>query len=684
MNAFPPIPLKARLPYWLLGAMGLLFVFTFALGVRRMILEAQYRRHGADMQFTLESALYYRRVKMVHDTGRLPAHDPMIQYPEGIDPRTTYTSGSEPVYAALARLFPSSVPMPNRIRWIESAWFCLGVPLLALGLYGWTRRVGPALWGSLFYAASISSVIRSTGQELSHENFALPFLIAHWALAVSAPGARTPLMRLAGHAGSALALALALCNWDLIQFYVALRFLYVAWGLLRETPSRGSVFGAWRFDALALVAVGFLNPYHHAQGWLTSPTMGLVYGVAILSALRARLNAQVEAAPRWRAIAARTGVLIGAMGVTALLHRVWGPDGAYGHFSELLWAKLRFLNEKPADPSRLTFNQRILWVPALNSTDWRLALSLFPALLGLTIPSALLLWMHSKKSPNSGTLFLLFAFVVSAVAFWLFARFHVFLALFSCLILGVAWSALPAGRVVLRGVVAVLFGAGLVVETLHSVRDPGRWGRLNVYYKQLEELTGWMARHVAPDPVLANFGVSSSIAAYGKCAILLHPKFENAGLRDRVKAYGEKLFQGTEQEFRDWADEHGAQYYVHAFGEFSSEHPELQMRYFVNTLAPSTNSAAHGFEFDPDGRTQFIPLWRNVKYAVFRIITRADEVMARQMVRQAEVAFEKGDMDGTEEASLQALKRVPTQERALELLRLSAVLKESGFRAGGE
>jgi len=53
-------------------------------------------------------------------------------------------------------------------------------------------------------------------------------------------------------------------------------------------------------------------------------------------------------------------------------------------------------------------------------------------------------------------------------------------------------------------------------------------------------------------------------------------------------------------------------------------------------------------------------------------------------VRQAEVAFEKGDMDGTEEASLQALKRVPTQERALELLRLSAVLKEAGFRAGQE
>jgi hypothetical protein len=45
---------------------------------------------------------------------------------------------------------------------------------------------------------------------------------------------------------------------------------------------------------------------------------------------------------------------------------------SYSHFTSLLGAKLRFFNIRPDDPSLLTFNQRILWVPALNSTSWPL------------------------------------------------------------------------------------------------------------------------------------------------------------------------------------------------------------------------------------------------------------------------------------------------------------------------
>ncbi|MCZ7591123.1 MAG: hypothetical protein M5U15_02745 [Kiritimatiellae bacterium] len=89
----------------LLGFLALLTLFTIALGARALILQAQYQRFGDELPFTLESALYYRRVKMVYDTGRLPAHDAMVQYPEGINPWTTYTAGAEFVYAKLARFF---------------------------------------------------------------------------------------------------------------------------------------------------------------------------------------------------------------------------------------------------------------------------------------------------------------------------------------------------------------------------------------------------------------------------------------------------------------------------------------------------------------------------------------------------------------------------------------------------
>ena len=172
---------------------------------------------------------------------------------------------------------------------------------------------------------------------------------------------------------------------------------------------------------------------------------------------------------------------------------------------------------------------------------------------------------------------------MSLAAFVLFVRFHVFLAIFSAAILGV-WAASGRGWVPRVLIISVLV-MGMAVEAVHTLDKPERWGRW-VYYREIEELTQWMRRYVRPEPVLANFGVSASILTYGECPILLHPKFESKEIRDRVRAYGETLFKGTEEELRDWANRYGAQYYVYALGEFSSISPEQQMRYFVNALEP--------------------------------------------------------------------------------------------------
>ncbi len=502
----------------------------------------------------------------------------------------------------------------------------------------------------------------------------MPFMVAHWALSVAAPGFVRARSRIAAQVLAALSLALALCSWDMAKYYIALRLLTQAWRLIRGADESDAA--TW-MEYVALCAVGIWNPYHAAQGWLTSGLMGLAHGLAAFRLIRAFSP---------RPVAWNTWVRAAFVAVVILLvhvvHRYTAPADAYGHFAELLWAKIRFLNSKPADPSLLTFEQRILWVPALNSTDWRLALMLFPALLALTIPALFLLFRQSRKSPDPRTGDVIFAVLVSAVAFWLFARFHVYLSLFACIAIGAAWSSVPKDSRWMRIAAGVLAGVGLFVEAAHTLRVPERWGRVNVYFRELNELTMWLERHAAPDPVLANFGVSGSIAAYGKCAIILHPKFESAAIRKRVREYGEKLFHGTEKEFRDWADAHGARYYVHAFGEFSKESPELQMRYFVNALDPKPDAAARGFEFDPDQRTWFVPLYRNVKYAVFRVVTAADEALAAREVARAESAFQRGDLRATQRACLAAMEYFPRQPRALELLALCGSLESSGFRTG--
>ncbi|MCS6771275.1 MAG: hypothetical protein NZ740_04540 [Kiritimatiellae bacterium] len=654
--------------------------YSLAYVARRGIVEAQYRVIGPNLPFTLESALYYRRIKIVHDTGQLPTHDPMVQYPEGINPWRTYTAGAEYVYAALARRFPDSIPFADRLRRIEAGWFSLAIPLVGLGLFWRYRSWTAAAWSMGFYAVSISSVLRSTGLELSHENFAIPLLALHGAALAFSDSVVIRHRRWLAHGVSAAALAGALCTWDLVQYYIGLRLVFRLWRRLRgDTTDR---FAAWS-EYAALCAVALLNPYHSAQGWGTSSIMALAHGLAI-SDLVETLMGRAKSSPllTGRRVVLRLGVILVAFGAISALHERLAPPGAYSHFTDLFLAKIRFLNRKPEDPSLLTFDQRILWVPALNSVTWRDAAQIFPALLVLTFLAIVLLVVLRNRSLDFYTCELIFAATVSAVAYWLFARFHVYLSLFGCMLLGAGWASIRNGSWFLRMLAGGLLGAGLLVEAAHTMRVPERWGRVNVYYKELHELTTWLARHVSPHPVLANFGVSGTIAAYGKCAILLHPKFESADIRNRVREYGEALFLKTEKEFRDWADSLGAKYYVHSFGEFSRFNPELQMRYFVNALHPRPDAAARGFEFDPDNRTWFIPLYRNVKYAVFRMVTAEDEAMALRNLAAAEKAFQRGDLKVARDAAFKALETFPRQARALELISLCASLEAAGFRQG--
>ena len=47
-------------------------------------------------------------------------------------------------------------------------------------------------------------------------------------------------------------------------------------------------------------------------------------------------------------------------------------------FGALLWAKLRWLNVKPADPASLNFVQRIMWDTGTEFSDLEVDISIIP------------------------------------------------------------------------------------------------------------------------------------------------------------------------------------------------------------------------------------------------------------------------------------------------------------------
>ena len=171
-------------------------LFTLGLGIRRLILVSSLGGTPArGVPFTLESALQFRRVVMILEKHSLPDHDEMIGAPAGVDPARTYTVFVDYLQAALCRAFPGSLTVAEKLRWIESGWFCLSIPLLALWAKRATGRWSAGFIAGFFYAVAFSAVERTTGAELSTENTAFPFLAAHFLCRACARDANGKLRR---------------------------------------------------------------------------------------------------------------------------------------------------------------------------------------------------------------------------------------------------------------------------------------------------------------------------------------------------------------------------------------------------------------------------------------------------------------------------------------------------------
>ena len=681
-----PISQPVRL---ILQGVLLLALVGGAVATRRHVLNAQ-RELTADgsIPFTLESALAFRRIQLAYRDGAVPRVDRGIQYPEGVVAHEVDTLGAERLYARAAQAWPGLLPLAEKVRWLHLLWFCLSLP----ALFYWVKWMGGGtvggFWAAAFYAVAISAVARSTGQELSHENNAIPFLMAHLAAdAWAVHRARSFRARLAGGLASAVLAALALATWDLVQFYLA---LYMGWGLIRAVRGGFPKEELWTRAVPmmgVLLAAGWRNPYLAAHGFWASPVLGLGWGGLLAGSPAAQRRSRV-----YRLVLGLVP-LAGALAFS----RLFLPS--YGHFASLLWAKLRCWNIRPDDPSRLTFEQRILWVPALNSTSWTLLWRWFPALLVLT---AAAIWgvirPNVRSRPEgSAAAALSFYFLASFVSFLLFFRFHVWVALFACGLVGLWAGGRDARRRWLTGALLLAlvveawqpwFGPirrrnrGTVAPEAAKWQGPLFWGRPNVYAAETEALMEHLKTFVAPEPVLANFGLSASIAAYGGCPVVLHPKFESPEIRDQVRTYGEALFGGDETGFKDWMEAQGATVYVHSMGEFSDIQPGYQMRYMVNALEPATNAAARLFEQRPEELKHFEARFANRKYRVYRLKhSPVAARLAQTRAEQARSALERGDLEAAEGRAAHALRMDDGNEEARDVLRLVLNLREAGFRS---
>jgi len=350
---------------------------------------------------------------------------------------------------------------------------------------------------------------------------------------------------------------------------------------------------------------------------------------------------------------------------------------SYGHFAELLLAKIIFLNSKPSDPAALTFAQRILWTPALNSASFLLTISIFPASLFLFSFAAVIFLFNPRWRQDPAIIGLFLFGFMSLAAFIFFVRFHVFAAIAVAAIMGLtAVWAVKRRHWAARALMLLILAGATVVEGANTIGNAERWGTGQPYLKQRLELVEWLKTNAPGQPVLANFGTSAFALAYAGTPIILHPKFESPEIRRLVEEYGTLLFKADEKQFRAWADRHGAAFYIYGMGEFADVHPEEQMRYFADALNPPPSAPARIFEFNPEGTRWFTLLWGNHKYRVFRIITSSDEQTAARMVAAAQFKIAQGYLRQAEDDARLALLYDPGNTAAMEIIVRIATLEK--------
>ncbi|MFN8178763.1 MAG: tetratricopeptide repeat protein [bacterium] len=525
---------------------------------------------------------------MIAQGQSIPAHDAMIQWPEGIDPSRTLCLGLERASGTAYRWLSPLLARPPFHVWcayFPQAVSSLGVVAAYVAGAAVWGGAAPGLLAAALYAFSLATVARSIGA-FGHEDFALPFFFLATALllrvAAGRGGARSG-------AAATLLLAVAIGSWHFSRFAHGLLTAALVLGVL-VTPSsdRRRVLVALAWCGAARLVAAIVFPVVR-ETWLAS--------------------------------------LRGAHGVDG-----GAGESAYGHVRALLLDKIRFFGRKPANPGLLSPDARSLWIEDFASPSLYLVIMLFavPALLGI---AALRL---ARRRAASGALIVLgILLVLSGASFLLVKRLFVLTAFFlSAWAGGAALAARdPRGRRLRPALVTALV-LGLAVEALkvaYHGEDSAPSRVLRGLFPASTELTipnwqasdsglvDWIRRHTNPaDAFVARASTSAMILAYAERPVVLHPKFEVPGVRRRCRDFDAALY-GTEESLWKFCRDHGARFFVYE-ARLSLENGPDSERYVGCATRLAKTSAAYRLHFAPTGSPRFRPLYRNPSYAVFEVV----------------------------------------------------------------
>lgn len=670
----------------------IVFLLIFVLGgvFRNYVAERDLRGLEKASQakfapFLVESAVMYSYMNKFADGGDIAAVDPAL-------PAVSHRPAAEQMslsleYAGgwLLRLrrmicgtsaegeYEYSYEESRFIRYALT-WYLALVPALIFLMLKFlkvsTLIAAVSAWG---YACSVAALGRYTGQDLIKGAFALPLLAGFLCAYAAALRCHYRGCKAASVAG-ALCAAGAVISWDAAQFTIGLLALMEILRALfsGKNVSRRRDFFLLTHIALTLVAITV--PYHRAHGFIFSPTMLLVLPGAWL----------VNLMPVKRRRLKQIAVLALLAAVSWTLAAVSPFSGNYEHFGALMRAKLRFLNQLPANPGLLTFDQRYLWTPEMHSATWQITKVIYPGivpLLAVILAVLIVKYIFCRKKSHltlSGQVqqqeFIRFA-MLTAVAFVL----YIFLMRFRDLTMLFAAIALPLGLslLMIKGrkawnlllILLIIAAAAMEFRTALLVRRkyPQSISHSAALLKELRRYT------FKNQTFLADMQSSTFLKGYTDASILVQAKYELPEIRQLTQEFVLKLFRAPQKEFVQFCARNKVNYLlIHMPVITTPVNIPYSYRYMADCkdLIPGTTAFALAGGGNLTGNFYEVDLPETISrvygYRLFYFTPPANVVKARKLTERALELYYLGKRKSAQKMIRRAYAIAPGQGKVYE------------------
>lgn len=402
---------------------------------------------GPFIPFFVESSVMYAYSADVAYGKGIPSYDRLLPTNRNIRVVEQDTIGLEYFlgygYKLKNKLFPSSGLKPEVQVYEDNPYFTnwarFQIRLWASSIAALTflflivvRCPWPlALAGGLLHVVSPAAIARYTGQDIVRGEFCLPIIVAVLVIAFWYLG-RPSKWKLVLLGVTAF---VAISTWDMCQIF------FGVWGISeifrmiiggKPSTRRRNI---WIVILIAVLAASVLIPYHRVHSLFLSPLVLVIIPAVIISSLHIFRRSYLK-----RAMALGITLVL-AISVWWGISRISSFSDSYGHFGNLLLAKIKNLNVKPQDPLLLNFDARILWTPAMHSANMEILRQHFPfAIYSVPLILILSLFFASQRrriySREMARLYFpLFMTIFYFIAFIFVVRYYDFTIIFLCMLM---------------------------------------------------------------------------------------------------------------------------------------------------------------------------------------------------------------------------------------------------------